>query len=482
MTAPTLGFRHTYAEQLDGAYVPHAPMGFPEPALLHLNEPLLATLDVDADRVRSRAAGLFSGTVVPADARPIALAYAGHQFGGLSPQLGDGRAVLLGELPAKDGTLVDVQLKGSGPTAFSRGGDGRATLGPILRELLVSEAMAHLGVPTTRVLAAVTTGERVRRDGLLPGAVLARTAASHLRVGTFQFFAMRQDLAMVKRLVTYTLDRHAPGADRSDGASVALLHHVATVQAELIAGWMAHGFVHGVMNTDNTALSGETIDYGPCAFLEAYDPTTVFSSIDHGGRYAYGNQPRIGQWNLARFAETVLPLLADDEDAAVARAQEALDHYASTYDTAFLRRMVAKIGLREVADGDRERVEALLDWMAAQGADFTSAFRELSAGLVAGAPYHADPAYVAWFADWRARLGGEDPAAVAARMDAVNPIYIPRNHLVEDALAAAHDGDLAPFERLLAAVRAPCTDRPADAELALPAPDSFGAYQTFCGT
>jgi len=466
-----LSLEHTFADDLDGLYVPWEPQGFEEPALLFYNRGLAEVLGLDVDAVEAQAATLFSGSSVPAEALPLSQAYAGHQFGGFSPQLGDGRAVLLGELVDPDGRRFDLQLKGSGPTPFSRGGDGQATLGPALREYLVGEAMHALGVSTTRALAVVGTGRTVMRRGPLPGAVLARVAASHLRVGTLQFFAVRRDVEKLTRLVDYALERHYADRPRSGNNAHDLLMAVAEAQAQLVASWMHVGFIHGVMNTDNVALSGETIDYGPCAFLDAYDPATVFSSIDHHGRYAYGNQPRIGQWNLARMAEALLPLLADDQDAAVARGEEALVHYTKTYDAAWLGGMRRKLGLRGEQDDDLALVSDLLTHLREHGHDFTKAFRDLSS--VASA---------AWRERWRARRGDADPAAVDAARAAVNPVYIPRNHLVEEALEAAIAGDLEPFRTLMSVLERPFEVQPGRERYAEPAPAEFGPYTTFCGT
>ncbi len=479
---PALGLEHTYAEQLEGLYVAHTPEGFPDPKLLFLNGPLAAELGLDRAVLDAHGAALFSGTRLPTDAQPLAQAYAGHQFGGFTHQLGDGRAVLLGERIDRNGARRDLQLKGSGPTPFSRGGDGRATVGPILREYLMSEAMHALGVPTTRALAAVSTGETVRRRELLPGAVLTRVAASHLRVGTLQFFAARRDTDTIGRLVDYALQRHYPERLGADNPARQLLEGVAVAQATLIARWMAVGFVHGVMNTDNTTLSGETIDYGPCAFMDVYDPATLFSSIDHQGRYAYGNQPRIGQWNLARLAETVLERLDPDPDAAVASAQEVLDLYLETYQTVWLDAMRAKLGLVDAAESDLPLVIELLEHLQRGELDYTGAFRALAAGLVSG-DLPEDESFAAWHGTWVARLGDVDVAEVATRMDAVNPIYIPRNHLVEAGLDAAIAGDLVPFRALLEVVGSPFLVQPGREAYAEAAKAEFTeGFQTFCGT
>ncbi len=493
-------FDNSYARDLEGTYVRWSPRPVPAPRLLFLNRELAAELGLDAAALDGpEGAALFAGNRVPDGAAPIAQAYAGHQFGGFSPQLGDGRALLLGEVVDRHGRRRDIAFKGSGPTPFSRGGDGKAAVGPMLREVLVGEAMHALGIPTTRALAVAATGEAVYRDTALPGAVLTRVAASHLRVGTFQYFAARGDVDTLRRLADYAIARHDPALAGAPHRHLGLLQAVAQRQAALVAQWMNVGFIHGVMNTDNTTISGETIDYGPCAFVEAYDPRAVFSSIDHGGRYAFGNQPHIARWNLARLAEALLPLLAgsDDEDAvkrAVAEATEVIDAFPALYRAALLQGQRAKLGLQRADDGD---AALAADWLAllhAHGVDFTLAWRRL-ADAAAGddAPLRAlfadREAPGAWLERWRARCAAEDADAHAAadrasRMRLVNPLVIPRNHRVEEALAAAQDGgDLAPFERLLAALRRPFDDIAAHAAYAQPAPAEVTAgYRTFCGT
>lgn len=474
-----LGFDNTYARDLEGAYIPSPPRGFPDPALMSYDRGLAAEIGLppleDAD-----AARLYSGTVVPDDATPIAMAYAGHQFGGFTPQLGDGRAVLLGELVDPTGRRWDLQLKGSGPTRFSRGGDGLAAVGPVLREHLVSHAMHHLGVPSTRVLATVRTGAQVRRQTPLDGAVLARVGSSHLRVGTLEFFAARKDQAMVGRLVAYALSRHAPELADGPEPALALLKHVARRQAKLVTRWLGVGFVHGVMNTDNFTLSGETLDYGPCAFVDAYDPAAVFSSLDHGGRYALANQPRIAQWNLARMGETLLPLIDADIDLAVAKVQQVLADFASEFNALRTASMRAKLGLTGESADDAALMDELLAWMHATSQDHTRTFRDLATSLRTGTPHASDARFTAWHERWTTRLGAVE--AVADAMDRVNPVYIPRNHLVEDALSAAEQGDMAPFERFLAVLERPFTEQPGAEAYAEAAPESFGCYTTFCGT
>ena len=480
--APPLGFQHSFAEQLEGLFVAWDPPGFAEPTLIQLNRALfdelgLPSLDDDV------AARVFSASLLPADARPVAQAYAGHQFGGFSPQLGDGRALLLGEVIDRHGRRRDIHLKGSGPTPFSRGGDGKASIGPVLREYVMGEAMHHLGIPTTRVLAAVATGEVVYRDRGLPGAVLARVAASHLRVGTLQFAAGPRGHGNLEPLVRYALERHYPELASAETPSHELLKAVASAQGRLIAQWMLVGFIHGVMNTDNMTLSGETIDYGPCAFMEAYDPNTVFSSIDHQGRYAFGNQPTIGQWNLLRMGEAVLPLLAPTRDQAIERVRGAIELFLEKFEHTLLDGFRRKLGLAGVAPEDAPLVSGWLEWMQREKQDFTLAFRRLAQGLADGVPAFSDAAFGAWYSQYQARIGGEPAANVAARMNAVNPLYIPRNHLVEEALAAAvDDGDFAPFRSLLEVLENPYRQQPGCERYAEPAPASFGPYVTFCGT
>ncbi len=511
MPLPAFPFEHRYADELPGLYTPWQPTPAPAPRLLFLNHALADELGLDGAALGGdEGAALFAGNALPEGARPIAQAYAGHQFGGFSPRLGDGRALLLGELIDRGGRRRDLAFKGSGRTPYARGGDGKAAVGPMLREVLLGEAMHALGVPTTRALAVAATGDGVPRDaGLLPGAVLTRVAASHLRVGSFEYAAAQRDTALLRRLLDHALWRHepdAPPADApADARALALLRGVAARQARLIAMWMNLGFIHGVMNTDNMTISGETIDYGPCAFVEAYDPGTVFSSIDREGRYAFGRQPAIAQWNLARLAEALLPLVAgmpDDggdpgDDAiqrAVARVTEVLDAFPEAYRAALLQGQRAKLGLpAEGGDdaADRQLADGWLALLQAQRADFTRSWRALAAAAEGDeAPLRAeldDPAAATpWLAAWRARLAqaGGDATARAAALRAANPWVIPRNHRVEEALAAASDdGDLAPFQALLSALRRPFDDGPGQARYAEPAPRELTAcYKTFCGT
>ena len=450
----------------------------PDLRLLVLNERLARELGLDSCWLQTPDGLRFlAGNLVPDGAAPVAQAYAGHQFGGFVPRLGDGRALLLGELVDDDGRMRDIHLKGSGPTPFARGGDGLAAVGPMLREYLVSEAMHALGVPTTRSLAVVATGRPVQRETLLPGAVLARVAGSHLRVGSFQYAASTGDGGLLRRLADHAIARHYPDAAEADRPYVALFEAVVLAQASLVARWMLIGFVHGVMNTDNMTISGETIDYGPCAFMEAYDPDTVFSSIDFRGRYAYGNQPAVAGWNLARFAETLLPLLADEVEEAVAIAEESFGVFGPEYDAVWSSGMRAKLGLP--VNVDAEVVTALVDELLPllkQGlVDYTSFFRHLGQALRRGGEID-----LAGFDDWLSRWRALGPDAEL--MNHTNPIYIPRNHLVEEALTAATAGDLDPFEQLLAVVTAPYDERPGLERYASPAPEDFGAYRTFCGT
>jgi protein adenylyltransferase len=475
-----LGFEHSYAALPSRFFERVAPAVVADPRLVIFNRPLAVELGLEAEVVEREAAFLFSGNRLPEDADPIAMAYAGHQFGGFVPRLGDGRAILLGEIRGRDGVLRDIQLKGAGLTPFSRNGDGRAALGPMLREYIISEAMHALGVPTTRSLAVVTTGERVFREDVLAGAVLTRVAASHVRVGTFQYFAARGDQESLRELLTYVIARHYPHARDADVPALALLRAVAERQAALLADWMRVGFIHGVMNTDNMAISGETIDYGPCAFMDKYDPKTVFSSIDHGGRYAYANQPGIAQWNVARLADTLLPLIDSDIDKAVGLATEVVESFTAQFDTHFLEAMRRKIGLATAEEGDADLINRLLATMHNAGADFTLTFRRLT--LEADAP---DPALTDWMREWRQRLANDPQTAAerAAAMRRVNPAFIPRNHRVEAALSAASDGgDLGPFQQLLGILQNPYADQPEHAAYGQPPEPSEHVFKTFCGT
>lgn len=482
-----IAFDNSYARLPERFFALTPPTPVPAPRLVRLNDALAAELGLDRNWLTSpEGVAMLAGNAVAAGSTPIATAYAGHQFGQFVPQLGDGRAILLGEVVDRSGTRRDIQLKGSGRTRFSRGGDGRAALGPVMREYIVSEAMAALGIPTTRALAFVLTGEPVMRAEALPGAILTRVAASHIRIGTFQFFAVRQDVEALRLLADHAIARHYPQAAGAANPYLALFDAVIAAQADLIVRWLLVGFIHGVMNTDNTSIAGETIDYGPCAFLDTYDPATVFSSIDAGGRYAYGNQPSIALWNLTRLAETLLPLLAQDTDAAVTIAQNALGAFAPRYQAAYDAGIARKLGLPGDNEADTVLGAEFLGLLGTRGADFTLSFRHLSrlhAGLAEEEPLRAalgnDPALDGWLARWRERSAGTAPGAMLS----VNPAYIPRNHRVEAAIAAAqeHD-DFAPFEELLAVLAQPFDERAEFAEYENPPRPEERVRATFCGT
>lgn len=465
-------FDNSYARLGPGFFSRTPPTPVRGPGLVAVNRPLAARMGLDPDWLESEAGlAMLAGNAVPPGAEPIAQAYAGHQFGGLSPQLGDGRAVLMGEVVAPDGVRFDLQLKGSGPTPFSRRGDGRAWLGPVLREFLLSEFMAAVGVPTTRALAAVTTGETVWRESPLPGAVLTRVAQSHIRVGTFEFFAIRGDLDRLRALTEHAIARHYPDA----GDAAGLLRAVVAAQAETVAQWMALGFVHGVMNTDNMAVSGETIDYGPAAFLDGYHPDTKFSAIDRGGRYAYAEQPHVAVWNLAQLASCLIPLMGADTDAAVAEATAIVHGFPPLYDAAWLRRFGAKLGLTEADEAARPLIERLLGLMATNRADFTRVFRGLVDGTAADE--FLDPApFRDWQRDWQA-LGPDLSLAAAA-----NPVRIPRNHRVQQVIDAGVTGDFAPFHRLWAALDAPFEARADWDDLSRAPLETEAVRTTYCGT
>jgi uncharacterized protein YdiU (UPF0061 family) len=508
MSAGIANFANSYARLPERFYARQPPTPVAKPRLVVFNRALadelglrIASLD-DAD-----LAAIFSGNRIPEGAEPLSMAYAGHQFGHFVPQLGDGRAILLGEVIDRSGARRDIQLKGAGPTPYSRRGDGRAALGPVLREYLVSEAMNALGIPATRALAAVATGEAVFREAVLPGAVLTRVARSHVRVGTFQYFAVRGDVEALGRLAEQVIERHYPDARSAERPPLALLEAVVRAQARLIALWMGVGFIHGVMNTDNMAVSGETIDFGPCAFMEAYDPATVFSAIDEMGRYAYSNQPRIALWNLTRLAEALLPLFDADEGRAADLAREVLGSFPACYESEWQAVMRAKLGLISAQDGDRALIDDLLALMQAGEVDFTLAFRglcELAVDAVdrkatmsaapSGSPYTEAAlrarfgdaaAFDAWVQRWRARAALEAPlpAERARMMRRVNPALIPRNHRVEQALTAASErGDFAPFHKLLQILSSPYEEREETAAYALPASAAERVNRTYCGT
>jgi serine/tyrosine/threonine adenylyltransferase len=484
----TIAFDNSYAALPARFSARVAPSAAVHPRLIRFNSGLAARLGLDLQQAdETGLAQIFSGQTVPAGAEPLAMAYAGHQFGHFVPQLGDGRAILLGEVIGCDGLRYDIQLKGSGQTPFSRRGDGRAALGPVLREYIVSEAMAAMGVPTTRSLAAVATGDTVYRETPLPGAILTRVARSHLRVGTFQYFAARQDVEALKALTAYAIERHYPKVADAENRALALLDAVVAAQASLIARWMSVGFIHGVMNTDNMAISGETIDYGPCAFMDAYHPNTVFSSIDEHGRYAFANQPRIAQWNLARLAETLLPLIDADGEAAVARATQTLNAFGSAFEGAFLKAFRAKLGLTMELPEDLALIQSLLTAMAQGGADFTLTFRALAGpGAAAARDCFSDPAnFDTWAETWRARMSLETITADDRHhlMLSANPAYIPRNHRIEAVIqAATASADFAPFHEMVDLLSRPFDEQPGREAYALgPAPEER-VERTFCGT
>jgi uncharacterized protein YdiU (UPF0061 family) len=482
-------FDNSYSRLPEAFFSLIEPTPVSAPVMIRLNDDLATELGIDTARLDSpEGLAILAGNNRPDGSEPLAMAYSGHQFGGFSPQLGDGRAILLGEVIGKGGTRYDIQLKGSGPTPFSRRGDGRSALGPVLREYIVSEAMAALGVPTTRALAAVASGDNVDRQGIEPGGVFTRVAQSHIRIGTFQWFAARDDYDNLKVLADYVIDRHYPDARQEENPYRALLDRVIERQAKLIAHWMQLGFIHGVMNTDNMAVSGETIDYGPCAFLDIYDPVKRFSSIDHQGRYAFGNQGQIGHWNLTRFAETLLPLLNNDPKRSVAEAEASLDRFAGLHQSELQKRFTAKIGIEGGDAGDWNIVENLLTAMADGEADFTQVFRCLPESLESGNDYtvarlfNQPEAIVTWLGAWRARLHQFDLSQVLALMRRTNPVFIPRNHRIEEAIKAGNRGDFRPFHQLCQVLQHPFTEQEEFTEYeATPAPDEV-VQATFCGT
>ena len=481
----SIPFDNTYARLPERFFAKQEPTPVPEATLICLNRELAAQLSIDTEWLESAdGVAMLAGNAIPEGAEPIAQAYSGHQFGDFVPQLGDGRAILLGEVIGTDGLRHDLQLKGSGRTPFSRGGDGKSALGPVIREYIVSEAMAALGVPTTRALAAVTTGERVlRQEGPLLGGVFTRVAASHIRVGTFQYFLARNDIDALRQLADHAIARHYPDAADAPDPYVALLESVVAAQAILIAQRMSLGFIHGVMNTDNTAVSGETIDYGPCAFMDAFDPQRVFSSIDSGGRYAWGKQPSIALWNLTRFAETLLPLLSEDSGEATTIAEAALSGYGERFGDQYVARFRAKLGLRPNAPV--ELMTECLGLLATQEVDFSLFFRHLT-GVAGGEDpntlttlFSGTEPFEEWFAKWRS---GTDPATNLANMRAANPVRIPRNHRIEQAIQSAYGGDFAPFHRLVDALAAPYTEQVEYADLETPPGPEEVVRETFCGT
>tara|TARA_R110002049_G_scaffold2743_2_gene20936 strand:- start:10057 stop:11523 length:1467 start_codon:yes stop_codon:yes gene_type:complete len=484
-------FDNSYARQMEGFYSSCHSAVVPAPRLIKFNNTLATQLNLNVDRLSSsEQLKIFSGNEIPEGSSPLAQVYAGHQFGGFSPQLGDGRALLLGEVVDKNGQRFDIQLKGSGRTPYSRGGDGKAGVGPVLREYLLSEAMHALGVPTTRALAAVTTGEQIMRETPIPGAVFTRVAASHIRIGTFQFFASRGEIDKVRQLADYTIERHYPDLKERDNPYLNLLEAVCDAQASLISKWMLIGFVHGVMNTDNMAISGETIDYGPCAFIDAYNPSAVYSSIDRQGRYALHNQPSIGQWNLARLAETLLALIHPNQDHAIELATNVLNEFPKKYSNQWLQGMGLKLGIRNAEENDLELINDLLAIMHEYHVDYTSFFRNLSkvlAGDNEAAHNHFSNVlkFEEWLNRWHARCRDESLTIEekVSLMDRVNPVYIPRNHKVEEAIQQAMSNeDYNKFEILLEVLSNPYEYQSGRDEYTQPAPREFGEYKTFCGT
>ncbi|MGZ0020570.1 protein adenylyltransferase SelO [Nitrosomonas sp. wSCUT-2] len=478
-------FDNSYARLPDYFYAQLCPVPVRAPQAVLLNHALAESLGLDLNALSAEeAAALFAGNALPDGAQPIAQAYAGHQFGHFT-MLGDGRAILLGEHLTPDGRRVDIQLKGSGQTPFSRRGDGRAALAPMLREYIISEAMHALGIPSTRSLAVVTTGEQVRRETMLPGAILTRVAASHLRVGTFEYAAGHGGKETVQILADYTIQRHYPELQASENPYFALLNRVIERQAALVAQWLLAGFIHGVMNTDNTSISGETIDYGPCAFMDAYNPDTVFSSIDQNGRYRYRHQPMMMQWNLARFAETLLPLFDPSQEQAVAMAEESLHAFPGIYHTHWIGGMRKKLGLFTEEEGDSELTAGLLDWMTQHQTDYTNTFRALTEPALPQDAMFRESSFMEWHSRWQQRLTRQpQPASESLQlMQANNPAIIPRNHRVEEALAAAvEQGDYTVLQRLLNALVQPYEDKPEHFDYRTPPAPSERVYQTFCGT
>jgi len=482
-------FDNSYARLPDAFFALVQPTPVGGPVMIRVNHELATDLGVDTERLdSSEGLAVLAGNQRADGSEPLAMAYSGHQFAGFSPQLGDGRAILLGEVVGKDGIRYDIQLKGSGPTPFSRRGDGRSALGPVLREYIVSEAMAALGVPTTRALAAVASGDQVVRQGFEPGAVFTRVAKSHVRIGTFQWFAARQDNENLKVLADYVIGRHYPEAQEQVNPYQSLLAGVIRRQANLIAHWMQLGFIHGVMNTDNMTVSGETIDYGPCAFLDNYEAGKTFSSIDRQGRYAFGNQGPIGHWNLTRFAETLLPLLDNDQEKAVTVAETALAEFPALYQAALQLRFTAKIGIESGDSNDWSMVENLLAAMEEGEADFTQVFRHLPEAFESGDDevvvrlFSQPEAIVTWLSNWRTRLQQLEPGQATALMRRTNPVFIPRNHRIEAAIQAGNGGDFTLFHQLHQVLQQPFTEQAefSDYEVA-PTPDEV-VCETFCGT
>lgn len=482
-------FNNTYARLPEAFHARLKPASAGAPELIRLNRSLAEDLGADTERLESEEGlSILSGNGIADGSEPLAMAYCGHQFGNFVPQLGDGRALLLGEVISQDGIRRDIQLKGSGPTPFSRRGDGLSALGPVLREYIVSEAMHAMGVPTTRALAAVASGDKVARENVVPGGVFTRIAKSHIRVGTFQWFAARRDDENLKTLADYVINRLYPEAHESDNVYAGLLDGVIQRQAELVAHWMSLGFIHGVMNTDNMNVSGETIDFGPCAFLDEYHPKKKFSSIDQQGRYAFANQGPIAHWNLTRFAETLLPLLDTDRDAAVKKAEASLDRFVDLHQAALRRRFNAKIGLAGESEEDWNLVQSLLTAMAEGKADFTLAFRHLPAALEHSdqerllALFTDQKAITEWLAQWENRIATEQRPAACETMRKANPIYIPRNHRIEEVIEAAYQGDYQPFHKLNDVLAKPFTAQSEFEEYESPPTPDEVVCATFCGT
>ena len=484
MTVFGFQLERTYSKLPGVFFSKLSPTPVSRPEILLFNQKLAEEIGLDLSVLsEEERTQLLSGNLVPKGIEPFAQAYAGHQFGNFT-MLGDGRALMLGEHLTPSGQRLDLQFKGSGKTPYSRGGDGRAALGPMLREYLISEAMHALGIPTTRSLAVVATGESVYRESELPGAILTRTAGSHIRVGTFEFASLHEDKAMTQALLDYLIDRHFPEIREEENKAISVLRAAIDQQIDLITHWMRVGFIHGVMNTDNMALSGETIDYGPCAFMDVFSPDTVFSSIDHRGRYAFANQPYVAQWNLARLAESLLPLIHDERQDAIAGAEESLNAFEPAYKDKWLAMMGTKLGLAEADKQDERLVTDLLDWMHSNGADYTNTFRDLGRQVLPENQLYQSETFETWHRRWQERLGGEGRSldSSLSLMRSVNPVVIPRNHKVEEALQAGEEGNLNPFRNLLKALESPYEEADHLAPYQVPPKPSEKVHQTFCGT
>ena len=482
MTQSGFHLESTYAELPAVFFSKLSPTPVSQPEIVIFNEKLADEIGLDLSGMSGEErTKLLSGNLVPDGSEPFAQAYAGHQFGNFT-MLGDGRAIVLGEHLTPTGQRLDLQFKGSGRTPYSRGGDGRAALGPMLREYVISEAMHALGVPTTRSLAVVATGETVYRENELPGAILTRIASSHIRVGTFEYASLHEDKAITQALLDYLIDRHFPEIKEKENQALALLEAVIEQQAELITHWMRVGFIHGVMNTDNMALSGETIDYGPCAFMDVFAPDTVFSSIDRKGRYAYANQPYIAQWNLARLAESLLPLMHAEREDAIGMAEDSLNAFEQVYKTKWLSMMGTKLGLAESKKEDESLITGLLDWMHENGSDYTNTFRDLSQEELPDTDLYATESFQTWQTRWQARLEEEELDSSLALRKSINPVVIPRNHKVEETLQAGEEGNHKPFHDLLKALENPYEDGDHLKPYQSPPKPEEKVLQTFCGT